>query len=292
MKNEVNLFTAALGLNPPWEAAKVDFNPEEGRLDIYISRERGSKHPCSKCAVECNVHDTQARTWRHLNFFQYHAYIHCDAPRVKCQAHGVLQVETPWARPGSGFTLLFEAFMIELSRVMPVNSLAKMVGEYDTRIWRVINHYVEEARKDLSQVERVGIDETSSQRGHNYVSVFVDLDQAKVIYVTEGKDAKAVKSFKDDLRKHNGKPQKVLDLCCDMSPAFIKGVEKNFPRAALTFDKFHVMKIVNQAVDQVRRTEQLDNKYLKNTRYIWLKNPSNLTVNQNNKLEYLSKMNL
>lgn len=111
---------------------------------------------------------------------------------------------------------------------MPVNSLAKMVGEYDTRIWRVINHYVEEARKDLSQVERVGIDETSSQRGHNYVSVFVDLDQAKVIYVTEGKDAKAVKSFKDDLRKHNGKPQKVLDLCCDMSPAFIKGVENTF----------------------------------------------------------------
>ena len=294
MESELNLFTAALGLNPPWEVAKVDFKLEEGRLDLYISRERGSKHPCPKCAVECNVHDTQARTWRHLNFFQYRAYIHCDAPRIKCQDHGVLQVETPWARPGSGFTLLFEAFMIELSRVMPVNSLAKMVGEYDTRIWRVIKHYVEEARKDLdlSQVVRVGIDETSSRRGHKYISVFVDLDQAKVVYVVEGKDAKTVESFKDDLRKHNGKPDKVLDVCCDMSPAFIKGVEDNFPQAAITFDKFHVMKIVNQAVDQVRRKEQLDNKYLKNTRYIWLKNPNNLTVNQNNKLESLSKMNL
>ena len=200
----------------------------------------------------------------------------------------------PWSRPGSGFTLLFEAFMIELSKVMPVNSIAKMVGEHDTRIWRVINYYVEDARKSLDfiRVVRVGIDETSSKRGHNYVSVFLDLDQSRVVYVTEGKDAKTVASFKDDLKKHNGKPEQIEDICCDMSPAFIKGVEENFPQAAITFDKFHVMKIVNEAVDQVRRQEQLENKYLKKTRYIWLKNPGNLTAKQSDKLESLSKMNL
>jgi len=294
MDNEMKLFTAALGLQSPWEVSRVEFNHDEGRLDIYISRERGSKHPCPQCAVECNVHDTQARTWRHLNFFQYRAYIHCDTPRIKCQAHGVLRVKTPWSRPGSGFTLLFEAFMIELSKVMPVNSIAKMVGEHDTRIWRVINYYVEDARKSLDfiRVVRVGIDETSSKRGHNYVSVFLDLDQSRVVYVTEGKDAKTVASFKDDLKKHNGKPEQIEDICCDMSPAFIKGVEENFPQAAITFDKFHVMKIVNEAVDQVRRQEQLENKYLKKTRYIWLKNPGNLTAKQSDKLESLSKMNL
>ena len=294
MDNEMKLFTAALGLQSPWEVSRVEFNHDEGRLDIYISRERGSKHPCPQCAVECNVHDTQARTWRHLNFFQYRAYIHCDTPRIKCRAHGVLQVKMPWSRPGSGFTLLFEAFMIELSKVMPVNSIAKMVGEHDTRIWRVINYYVEDARKSLDfiRVVRVGIDETSSKRGHNYVSVFLDLDQSRVVYVTEGKDAKTVASFKDDLKKHNGKPEQIEDICCDMSPAFIKGVEENFPQAAITFDKFHVMKIVNEAVDQVRRQEQLENKYLKKTRYIWLKNPGNLTAKQSDKLESLSKMNL
>jgi transposase len=294
MIDNIKLFTAALGLQPPWKVSKVDFNPGEGRLDMYISRKRGSKHPCPKCEIECNVHDTQARTWRHLNFFQYRAYIHCDTPRIKCQTHGVLQVETPWSRPGSGFTLLFEAFMVELSKVMPINSLAKMVKEHDTRIWRVINHYVEEARQkqDFSKVVRVGIDETSSKRGHNYVSVFVDLDESSVLYATEGKDAKTVESFKDDLQKHNGEPEKVKDICCDMSPAFIKGVEENFPHAAITFDKFHVMKLVNEAVDQVRRQEQLDNKYLNSTRYIWLKNPENLTTKQNDKLESLSKMNL
>ena len=294
MIDNIVLFTAALGLQPPWEVSKVDFNPAEGRLDLYISRERGSKHPCPKCGTNCNVHDTQARTWRHLNFFQYRAYIYCDIPRIKCQTHGVLQVETPWSRPGSGFTLLFEAFMLELSKVMPVNSLAKMVGEHDTRIWRVISHYVEEARhkQDFSKVISVGIDETSSKRGHNYVSIFVDLDESRVIYATEGKDAKTVEAFKDDLQKHNGEPGQVKDICCDMSPAFIKGAAENFPQAAITFDKFHVMKIVNEAVDQVRRQEQLENKYLKSTRYIWLKNPENLTVKQNDKLKSLSKMNL
>ena len=84
MIDNIILFTAALGLQPPWKVSKVDFNPAEGRLDLYISRERGSKHPCPKCEIECNVHDTQARTWRHLNFFQYRAYIHCDTPRIKC----------------------------------------------------------------------------------------------------------------------------------------------------------------------------------------------------------------
>lgn len=294
MLENIALFTAALGLQYPWEVSKVDFAPTKGRMDIYISREPGSKHPCPKCKIQCNVHDSRARTWRHLNFFQYRTYLHCDIPRVKCPTHGVLQVEPPWARPGSGFTLLFEAFMIELAKAMPINSLAKTVGEHDTRIWRVINHYVKEAREkqDFSNVANIGIDETSSKRGHNYVSVFVDLDKSKVIYATEGKDAKTVKSFAKDLQQHNGEPNSIGNICCDMSPAFIKGAEDNFPHAAITFDKFHVMKIINEAVDQVRRQEQQVNESLKNTRYIWLKNPMNLTGRQNARLRSLSQMNL
>ena len=264
MFDNIGLFTAALGLQAPWKVSKVVFDHAEGRLDMYISRERGSKHPCPRCETECKVHDTQPRTWRHLNFFQYRTYIHCDTPRINCQDHGVLQIETSWSRSGSGFTMLFEAFMIELCKAMPINTLAKLVGEHDTRIWRVINHYVTEAREkqDFSEVVRVGIDETSSKRGHNYVSIFVDLNKPSVIYATEGKDSKTVDSFKDDLQKHNGEPEKVKDICCDMSPAFIKGAEENFPNAAITFDKFHVMKMVNEAIDEIRRQEQLENKYL------------------------------
>ncbi len=190
--------------------------------------------------------------------------------------------------------MLFEAFMIELCKAMPVNTLAKLIGEHDTRIWRVIKHYVTEAREkeNFSEVINVGIDETSSKRGHNYVSVFVDLNESKVIYATEGKDSKAVDSFKDDFKKHGGEPDKVENICCDMSPAFIKGVEENFSNAAITFDKFHIMKKINEAVDEVRRQEQVENEFLKKSRYIWLKNPENLTENQKIRLSSLSAMNL
>lgn len=261
---------------------------------MYISRERGSQHPCPQCGKTCQVHDTQKRTWRHLNFFQYRAYIHCDVPRISCQEHGVLQVETPWSRPGSGFTMLFEAFMIELCKAMPVNTFAELIGEHDTRIWRVINHYVTEAREkeNFSEVVSVGIDETSSKRGHNYVSVYVNLNESRVIYATEGKDSKTVDSFQDDFVKHGGEPEKVEDICCDMSPAFIKGVEENFSEAAITFDKFHIMKKINEAVDEVRRQEQVQNIYLKKSRYLWLKNPENLTESQKTRLGSLSTMNL
>ena len=293
MFNNITLFTKALGLQEPWKVDKVEFNKDEGRLDMNISRERGSKHPCPQCGKQCEVHDTQKRTWRHLNFFQYRAYIHCDVPRTTCKEHGVLQVEVPWSRPGSGFTLLFEAFMIELCKAMPVNTLANLIGEHDTRVWRVIKHYVGETRKkeDFSKVANVGIDETSSKRGHNYVSVFVNLDESRVIYATEGKDSKTVDSFKDDFKEHGGEPEKVENISCDMSPAFIKGAKENFPNADITFDKFHVMKKINEAVDEVRRQEQAQNEFLKKSRYIWLKNPENLTKNQKIRLGSLSSMN-
>jgi transposase len=294
MFNNTLLFTQALGLNDPWKVDKVEFNQVEGQLDLYISRKRGSKHPCPHCGAECEVHDTKSRKWRHLNFFQYRAYIYCDVPRIKCKEHGVVQAEVPWSKPGSGFTMLFEAFMIELAKAMPINTLAKLIGENDTRIWRVIRRYVEKARKEenFSEVTAVGIDETSSKKGHNYVSVFVDLDESRVIFATEGKDSKTVDSFKEDFKEHGGDPDKVENICCDMSPAFIKGTEENFTNADITFDKFHVMQAVNKAVDEVRRQEQTQNECLKNSRYIWLRNPENLTKKQKASLGTLSKMNL
>ena len=135
-------------------------------------------------------------------------------------------------------------------------------------------------KADHSQVKQVGMDETSRRRGHNYVSLFVDLDSPRVLFATDGKDASTVKRFKQDLIAHGGDPSSIEEMCCDMSPAFISGVEKQFPEAQLTFDKFHVMKIINDAVDQVRREEINDRPELKGTRYIWLKNQTNLKESQ------------
>ena len=112
----------------------------------------------------------------------------------------------PWARAGSGFTLLFEAFILQLAKEMPVNAVARLIGEHDTRIWRVIEHYAEEARtgEDFSQVWKVDIDETSSKRGHNSITVFVDLDKRKGIFATSGKDSHTIRAFRENIKAHGG----------------------------------------------------------------------------------------
>jgi len=120
-------------------------------------------------------------------------------------------VDVPWARAGSGFTLLFEAMIMTLVKSMPLKTIAEFVNEHDTRLWRVLHHYVDEA--DHSSIRKVGMDETSSKRGHNYVSLFLDIDGPKNLFATEGKDASTVKRFKQDLTDHNGTPEAIEEVC-------------------------------------------------------------------------------
>ena len=157
-----------------------------------------------------------------------------------------------------------------------------------------LTYYIPESRskEDYSQVKIVGVDETSCAKFHKYVSLFVDLEDNKVLYVCEGKDASVISSFKNDLEDHNGASENIEMFCSDMSPAFISGITEQFPESSLTFDKFHVMKIINEAVDQVRREEQHHNAELKNTRYVWLKNPNNLSLGEKERLGSLKDMNL
>lgn len=294
---DIDLFQMALGLTPPWRVSSSEFDMEQRRLDIHIDFPKGSDFICPKCREEgVKAYDTVQKTWRHLNFFQHEAYLTARVPRIKCGKCGVLLVDVPWARPGSGFTLLFEAMIMVLVKAMPIKTVAQYIQEHDTRIWRVLHHYIDQARarEDRSFVCHVGIDETSSKRGHNYVSLFVDLDDSKVLFVTEGKDASTIERFQQDLLDHEGSPENISEVCCDMSPAFISGVEKNFPAAHLTFDKFHVLKIINDAVDRVRREEQKNRPELLRSRYLWLMNPQKLRESQAETLSSLTlkKMNL
>ena len=293
--SQEELFRIALGLEKPWYIKTIDFKVEEKQLDLHIDFESGSKFPCPSCGRSgCHVHDTIERTWRHLNFFQFKTYLHCRVPRTECEDCGVKQVKVPWARKGSGFTLLMDSMIVILAQHMPAKTVADIIGEHDTRIWRVLEHYVQVARsnEDFSNIHSVGVDETSRAKGHNYISVFVDLDESRVIHVCEGRDSGTVTSFKHDYEAHKGLAGDVTDFCCDMSPAFISGIESNFENAAITFDRFHVMKLMNEAVDQVRREEQAHNANLKRTRYIWLKNPENLTSRQVKELGSLKDMHL
>lgn len=287
---DLDIFQAALGLGEEWMVSKTEFKAQEKRLDIYLDFAPGTQFPCPVCNLPSKVYDTTERTWQHLNFFQYATYIHARLPRVDCDADGIKQIQVPWARERSGFTLLFEAMIMALADEMPVLSIAEMVGVHDTRIWRIIEHYVNKDvdNLDLSKVLNVGVDETSSTRGHHYVTLFVDMDTSRVIFVTKGKDADTLKAFSDHLGTHKGSADQILEFSSDLSPAFISGVAKYFPNAHMTFDKFHVMKLLNAAVDETRRSEQTQEKDLKSSRYVWLKNPNNLSKKEQTKLDSLS----
>jgi transposase len=292
---DTDLIQIALMLTPPWKVAECQFDLNRKRLDIHLDFAKGSRFSCPSCAqAGCAVHDTEQKSWRHLNFFQHETYMYARVPRIRCSKCGVRVVDVPWARDGSGFTLLFEAYIMLLAPSMPVKRIAELVSEHDTRLWRLLQHHVREAREqaDYSDIKQIGVDETASKRGHNYVTLIVDLEESKTIFATEGKDSATVGFFKADLSEHGGDADAIEDVCCDMSPAFIKGIEENFPNAQITFDKFHVLKILNTAVDEVRRQEQKGHPELKHTRYIFLKNPDNLTGKQADRLEDLKLKDL
>ena len=295
--NPESLFGIALGINPPWEVVGIEFSKEAKRLDIKISFQRGATFDCPVCGAPVPAYDTTEKTWRHLNFFQYEAYLTARVPRVKCPntGCGVKQVQVPWARAGSGFTLLFEALVMFLVREMPVKVVAALLGEHDTRIWRVLDYYVQSARAqaDYSEVERVGIDETSARRGQDYISLFFDLDQRRLLFGTGGKDHETVKAFTEDLEAHGGMPVDVTAACIDMSKAFIKGIREALPNAEITFDPFHLIQHMNDALGKVRAEEaRLFPELLHGSRYAFLKNPENLTEKQDEILTKLSRYRL
>lgn len=295
--NPESLFGIALGITPPWEVEGIEFSKENKRLDIKIGFQRGASFPCPVCGSPAPAYDTTEKTWRHLNFFQYEAFLTARVPRVKCPNAdcGIKQVTVPWARAGSGFTLLLEALVMALVREMPVKAAAALLGEHDTRIWRVLDHYVQSARDkaDYSEVTRVGIDETSARRGQDYIALFFDLDQRRLLFGTAGKDHETVKAFTEDLKAHKGAPEDITAACIDMSKAFIKGIREALPKAEITFDPFHLIQLMNDALGKVRAEEaRLFPDLLHCSRYAFLKNPENLTEKQDETLTRLSHYRL
>jgi transposase len=295
---ESKIFEAALSIHSPWYVKDIQFDAASKRLDIYIDFKRGSTFPSTKPEYPegYKVKDTIDKTWRHLNFFEHECYLHCRTPRIDLGGNQTELISPPWAGKNSGFTLLFEALILELCAHMPVHSVCQIIKEQDNKIWRLLEKYVElaHAEEDYSHVTAVGMDETSRTKGHKYITLFVDMLKGKTVHVAKGKDHRTVKEFSGVLEKRNGTPEQVTEASCDMSPAFIKGIQEYLPSASITFDKFHILKIINEAVDQVRREEISIQPILKNTRYSLLKNEKNLTKKQKEQLDHLklSKLNL
>ena len=257
--NNTDIFTLGLNLQAPWNLVSqhLDTKVSPFELHLEVATARGTLFPCPECGKACPAHDFKEQRWRHLNFFQHHCYITARVPRVKCTAHKVKQVQVPWARPGSGFTLLFEQAALTLVREMPVNAAARIMEVTDKRLWRMIDHYVRKSllKLDLTDLRAIGFDETAAKRGHKYVTVFIDMNKAEmpVIFARPGKGKDTVKSFKTFAQEHNADTSKLAEVVCDMSPAFQSAIKKQFPQANITVDWFHVCSYLRMQLTRYER---------------------------------------
>jgi transposase len=287
------LFKLALGLVEPWYVKSINFDVYGKRLDIEVDFHKGSKFKLDEEEEKSyKVHDTVQKTWKHLSFFEHECYLTARVPRVRTDTGRTILVMPPWSGKVAGFTLLFEAFVLQLCKHMPVSQVAKLTGTTSHKIWHLLECYIRLAmwNEDYSAIEEIGMDETSVARGHDYITLFVDLLKRRTIHISDGKGSDTVSEFADILPCYKAKPEQIKEVSCDMSPAFIKGVRDSLPNARITFDKFHIIKIINEAVDTVRREEVKSNPILKGNRYIFLKNDNNLTKKQREKKKELLNM--
>jgi len=306
------LFTSALGLQPPWVVEDVKLDTAKRRIDFEVGCQ-GALLACPQCGTAGQpVHDRLRRSWRHLDFFQFEAWLHADVPRVACGGCGkTTQLSVPWARPGSGFTAAFEALGLALCRELPVRQAAALLRCSDKQLWLRIGFHVEQARalEDLSGVQVIGIDETSLRRGQDYITVVHDLDAKRLLFATEGRSHQTVGEFAADLKAHGGDPAEVRHVCMDMSAAYAKGVGLALPGAAISYDRFHVVAMAIEAMDQVRRAEMRDEpgavqaalnqgaaprgrKPLKQLVWGMRKNPSGWTAKQLDAMHWLQRCTL
>ncbi len=298
------LFHELLGLGMKWEVASCEYDREDGivRLEVRETQEfwKAERSPGEGAVVSCYDH-TEELVWRHLNVFEHRCEIRCRLPRARCGKSGkIYRVTPPWEGLCKHFTKAFEAMALMFIREMPMSAVARKLGEQDTRLWRMLKAHVAAAypQADFSNVCCVGCDEMSVRKGFRYISVFCDLIGKRVLFAVEGKDKSVWEKFVSALEDHNGHHRAITEVSIDMSTAYIVGVKENCgDQARIVFDKFHVIAHVNEAIDSVRAMEMRlggprSRDALKETRWIWRKNPANHTEKERAKYGRLENQNL
>lgn len=290
------IFGAALGLQKPWFINKVEFisldSTKKKELHLYLSYLPGHAFEISD-EISGRIYDHHDKQWRHANFFEHQCFLHASVPRViKADGKPAL-VEVPWARPGSQFTLLFEAFAFGLVEAgLSYTSAGSQVDADSRVVFRIVKSYVDEAleQQTLEQVNDASIDETSFAKGHKYVTILTDSERKKVVGIGKGKDGEAVQTAINEMEKRGSKAEQIKQVGIDLSPAFISACMDKLENAKIVFDRFHVEQMLSKAVDNVRKLEAEGNKELRKTKYLWLRNAVNLKEKQQERVHYLSEI--
>lgn len=294
-------YSDILGLETPWEVEEVKHSLKDAEVRIRLSYPPGSEFKCAECGKACAVYDHQAeRTWRHLDTMQMKTYITAPIPRTKCEEHGVKVVRLCWAEKGSQFTLLFERFAIEVLKECPKNRSAELLriswDEADRIMSRAVRRGLSRRSKSR-KLSVIGVDETSSRKGHNYLTIVTNHKEGTVEYVSEDRGQESLDRYYKTLTDKQKKNIQAVTM--DMWDPYMAATREHLSDAdtKIVFDKFHVMKHLGEAVDKVRRKEHkalcaqgIDT--LTGSKYLWLTNPDNMSEEQKERFEALQSQNL
>jgi transposase len=291
-------FGQLLGLGKSWRVMEARLDSPTSTFVLKVEETPGlwaEESARAGTTVTCHDHVEPMR-WRHLNVFNKECVIECALPRGRRGDDGkVYRVTPPWEGRSKHFTQEFEAFAVTLMREMPVKRAGQILGESDSRMWRMLFAHVKAAYARLSfeNVVWVGADEMNRRKGHNYLTVFADLVQKRVLFATPGKGSETWESFAAEMPRHNGHPKSITQVAIDMSAAYIKGVRDHFGNAQVVYDKFHVIQNVVEACDQIRKLESridaASRERLERTRWLLRKNPENWTEKEAQKWESMAK---
>ena len=295
-----DLYAKLLGLEPPWEVIDVDISMEDHSVRVFVALRAGAPTLCPECRERCPRHDTRTRSWRHLDTMQYKTMLAAEIPRIDCPRHGTRQVRVPWAGPRSRFTALFECLVIEWLQHASIKAVAELLDMSWDQVAGIMERAVARglARRERSVPKVVGVDETSFQKRHEYVTVVCDPERATVLFVADGRSADSLSGFFDGL---TAEERAGIDaVAMDMSGAYLSAVTRALGPDAnerIVFDKFHLASLLGDAVNKVRRDEhkallEQHDERLKGTRHLFLMNPENMSRAQWAGLKQLMSSNL
>lgn len=293
--NSEQLLRQVLSISPPWYIREVDVNKEDGLVEVHVEhREKGA--PCPKCGKDGPGYDTVKRRWRHLDLCEFQTWIVGDVPRVKCLEHGVLQVQVPWADARSKFTAPFECVIIDWLKEASIQAVARMFQLAWKQVCNIQSRAVKRglARRGPVTATKIGVDETSFQKRHEYVTIVTDLNTGGVLHVA---DNRRQESFEDFLTRLTREQLAAIGVVAmDMHAPFITaaGLHISDLETKIAFDRFHVAKLFGDAVDKVRRQENRElaaqgDDRLKGTKYHWLKSPRRMARSVRAELAALQK---
>jgi transposase len=289
-----------LGLQTPWEVSDVKLDLAQQRVQIRLNWIEGYQQGnCPECGKSVRLYDlAPERRWRHLDTMQFETLLITRTPRIQCPEHGIKTVTVPWAGKNSRFTLMLEAFAIALLEGSATIKEAAKLLKMD---WHSVHQIMERAvsrgleRRDQEAIRHLGLDEKGFGRGHSYVTVLTDLSAGRVLEVVPERTQEAAESTLESLSQTQR--QAVQAVAADMWQPYAQAVQKLAPEAALVHDKFHVAKLIHEALDQVRRQEHRalgggKNSPLTKSKYLWLRNPLDFNPEQKEHFDTLRQSEL